>query len=618
MHALDDARVRPLAGGFSGSLLLLAEGWKGAAHTEPVVLKVDTFAQMRRELDGYYQVKDLFGKNVPTFSYPVVAGNRLGVAMELAAMEGRPETLQDAFEQADTEEALDRFTRRLEKTLALLSDKLYLNTRETSWVTPYRAFGLHTERQLRWLRDNSQLVVDYCGDAVPDAGRLDPARLEKMLRLIATNEDGVDAEICLTHGDLNLANVIYDAGDNIWFIDWTHCDLAPLELDFAKLESDVKFVMSKDFGFEDLSRLKKFEEYLLSARVPADVANLPDTLRFVKWDLRFRKILSTVTRVRQACFALKADEDWVVYRIALLRYALHTLSFDKKRGRGECDVPQLVHALYSVDTLVFNLVMDDFHLRIRTERPAAYPPRQRIGIDEAPWMLECPEYAPPYYVDPAVLAADHTRTSGGWADPEDFGEANTTRRLQPTEHQDEEGRPLNPRGRTGLRGRGLLGKWGANVAVAAVVTKPGAEPGTLDVLLGRRAAVPGLDLPKGFVQPGETADAAMSRILLTEVGWVPPESGDVIVEGYAYDARQTDHAWVELEAHLVYCDDDATPRTFSPGGDFEEAEWHPLTAETVNRLPSDQARIMREAVTKLEAADRLGNVQAGELLERTG
>jgi hypothetical protein len=76
------AEVRPLAGGFSGSLLLLANGWKGQARTEPMVLKVDNFVQMRRELDGYHQVKDFFGKHVPTFGYPVAVEDSIGVGME--------------------------------------------------------------------------------------------------------------------------------------------------------------------------------------------------------------------------------------------------------------------------------------------------------------------------------------------------------------------------------------------------------------------------------------------------------------------------------------------------------------------------------------------------------
>ena len=34
-----------------------------------------------------------------------------------------------------------------------------------------------------------------------------------------------------------------------------------------------------------------------------------------------------------------------------------------------------------------------------------------------------------------------------------------------------EGRPLNPRGRTGLAGRGVLGKWGPNHAADPIVTR---------------------------------------------------------------------------------------------------------------------------------------------------
>jgi hypothetical protein len=116
-----------------------------------MVLKVDNFAQMRRELDGYHQVKDFFGKHVPTFGYPVAAEDSIGVGMELAAMEGSPRTLQDTFEEADSDETLNRFLARLDKSLTLLADKLYRNTRERTWVVPYRSFGLHAEKQVKWL-----------------------------------------------------------------------------------------------------------------------------------------------------------------------------------------------------------------------------------------------------------------------------------------------------------------------------------------------------------------------------------------------------------------------------------------------------------------------------------
>jgi ADP-ribose pyrophosphatase len=611
------AELRPLAGGFSGSLLLLANGWKGGARTEPSVLKVDGFAQMRRELEGYHRVKDFLGKHVPTFGYPVAEQDALGVSMELAAMEGNPQTLQDTFEEAENDEGLNHFLARLEKSLTLLSDKLYRNTRETTWVVPYRAFGLHAEKQARWLVENAELIGSYLGDDLPSKGRVDPEKLAKLLRLISANPDGIDSEVCVGHGDLNYANVICDEVDNIWFIDWTHSDYAPLELDFAKLENDVKFVMSKMFDADDLARLRLIEEYLLEQRIPGDADSLPERLKFAKWDLRFRRILETVRRIRRACFDLKSSEDWLVYRVALLRYATHTLSFDKCRDRGECDPPQLMHALYSVEALIYNLVADDFHLRIRAERPESYPPRQRISIDEAPWMLDCDDYDPPYYVSPVVLENDRSKIDNGWADPEDFGLVRDLPRVADAKYSDDGGKPLNPRGRTGLAGRGLLGLWGPNLSVQVLVARENPDTGKPEILLGGTESSLLLEVPKGFVLPDESTEEAVERVLSLEAGWDPGrQEVQLVSEGYTYDSRQTDNAWVETQAFLVL--PEAVPTLLTPGVEFDEIKWRPLDAETVNRVPSDQARLIRESIPRLVESTLLDAAAGDQLLASTG
>jgi ADP-ribose pyrophosphatase len=610
--------LRPLAGGFSGSLLFIADGWKGDARTEPMVLKIDAFTQMRRELDGYHQVKDFFGKNVPTFGYPVTHGDYLGVGMELAAMEGRPATLQDTFEEAEDEGALTLFFTRLEKALDLLGDRLYRNTRETSWVAPFRAFGLHVERQLAWLKDNAEIIVGYVDEAGGVPERVDVEQLVSVASLIVRNEDGLENETCLQHGDLNFANVICDEGDNIWFIDWTHSGPAPLELDFAKLESDAKFVMSKAFEHDDLGRLKRFEDFLLAHPVPPDVDGLPDSLKFVKWDLRYRKILGTVRRVRQACFALKEADDWLTYRVALLRYATHTLSFDERRGRGECTPTMLMYALYSAEALAMDLVADDFHLKIRAERPPEYPPRQRISIDESIWILDCEEYDPPYFVSPEVLAADNTATPGGWADPEDASALGENLKTRESRFRDDEDRPLNPRGRTGIAGRGLLGLWGANLSVAPLIFRNSSVNGRLEVLLGTVEDDGPPELPKGFLLPGEDAAAGLSRVLQAETGWSPATAGEVVAEGYTYDPRQTDHAWVETRGVLILLGEEEAPDLFEPGGDFVDAGWWPLDAGTANRLPSGHAGLLREAVGRLRDSEHMDTEVAERFLAATG
>ena len=612
------ARLRPLAGGFSGSLLFLADGWKGEARTEPMVVKIDAFQQMRRELDGYYQVKDFFGKHVPTFGYPVSKGDSLGVAMELAAMEGSPETLQDTFEAAEGEQVVRRFMLRLDNALSLLSEKLYRNTSEKAWIVPYRVFGLHAEQEVVWLRENAVFVLQYLSQSGAGAPGANADQLTTMVRLIATNEDGVESEICLAHGDLNYANIICDEGNNTWFIDWTHSGSWPIELDFAKLENDVKFVMTKDFDLDDLARLQKFEEYLLAQRIPSDVDGLPDTLKFAKWDLRFRKILGVVRKIRRKCFALKKDDDWLVYRVALLKYAMHTLSFDKRRDRGECEVSQLMYALYSIEHLTFDLVGDDYHLRIRAERPSEYPPRQRISIDEALWVLDSPDYEPPYYVNPSVLENDRLKTPEGWADPEDVTEIKEELAERPAKRRDELGRPLNPRGRTGIAGRGLLGFWGCNLSVAAVVVRTNRLE-EMEILLRRTGDETELDLPKGFVLSDETPEVWLNRVMTHDTGWNPDGEGspEVVFEGFTYDPRQTDHAWVESRAYLFSEGEGHYPDTFKPGGEFDEVKWWPLTAENVNRVPSGQAKFIREALTKLKEKGQIEEALAEQLLVAT-
>lgn len=617
------AELRPLAGGYSGSLLLHAQGWRGASRTEPSVLKVDGYAQMRRELFGYYRIKDLFGKHVPTFGSPVEVDDRIGVAMELAAIEGSPNTLQDGFEAADSEQDLERFLQRLEKALELLSRRLYNNSRARSWLVPYRVFGLHAEKQALWLEENARIALSYVeagaqGGPLPEPLRLEPGALARRLRDVAANPDGLDCDQCLVHGDLNYANIICDEGENTWFIDWTHARRAPLEMDFAKLESDAKFVMSKDFGPEDLGQLCALEDYLLERRIPGDVRSLPARLQFAKWDLRYRKVLESVRRIRQACFAAKGSDDWLVYRIGLLRYATHTLSFDARRGRGECEPPQLLHALVSVDALLRHLSADGFHLKVRAERAPGYPPRQRVLRAEAPWEADCPSYDPPYHVAPQVLGAADGEAPG-WAEPEDLDALPDPRVWGEDARLDDEGRPLNPHGRTGIAGRGLLGRWGPNLSLAALVVRATSVPGDLEILLGGREGSARLSVLKTFVLPGERPEAALARLLETEAGWRP--SGDAarrepVFRGYVYDARQTDHAWVEALALLLRGDE--APDRFRPGGDLDSLEWWPLSAGVLNRLPEDQAGFLRRCVPRLVEEGRLPSAEGRALLEATG
>lgn len=77
---------------------------------------------------------------------------------------------------------------------------------------------------------------------------------------------------------------------------------------------------------------------------------------------------------------------------------------------------------------------------------------------------------------PGILKGDKP-----WADPEigvnftprwnEVEESGLDRRSYEGSYLVEDGYPLNPVGRTGLKGRGSLGKWGPNHAADCIVTR---------------------------------------------------------------------------------------------------------------------------------------------------
>lgn len=588
--------LQPLSGGFSGSFLFVAKGWKNDAQTEPMVLKIDNYSQMRREINGYFEVKDLLGKHIPHFGYPVSVGGNIGVGMELATMDGNPDTLQDTFERADIENSAALFNNRLAKALTLIGKRLYANTRKLERVSPYHQFGLNSSRQVKYLQQNIEVIASYIDEAPSLQVNIDFANIPQIFKMITSNDDGIESDTCIAHGDLNFQNIICDHVGNIWFIDWTHCSRHPNELDFAKLENDIKFVMSKAFDLEDLPQLRKFEDYLLNNQLPGDEKEIPDNLRFVKWDLRYRKILSAVRLIRESCFSLKTGEGWLVYQIALLKYATHTLSFDKRRGRGECNLQQLTYALFSTEQLLMNLAVDDFHLKIRGAKHPSYPARKRISIDYTSWRFDCPDYSPPYYVAPSVIENDYTKIANGWADPENI-------RLVERKFEgcktDKDGKPLHPRGRTGLTGRGLLGRWGGNPAVNCVIFRSGIKKDSFEVLLCKKGQEEIVTFPRGFVHPAQAEKAAMVSVLQKKCGWSEPLTSEIVSKGIAYDDRQTDNAWVEITTFSLLLDADQSPDFFSSKRSYEEVSWWSLDSVLAEILPPFQKEYLVLAATKL-------------------
>ncbi|XP_054974637.1 ADP-ribose pyrophosphatase, mitochondrial-like [Sorex araneus] len=223
------------------------------------------------------------------------------------------------------------------------------------------------------------------------------------------------------------------------------------------------------------------------------------------------------------------------------------------------------------------------HVKARTSPyPGSRVERSQVPDDKVSWQVEWPEYNPVQYTAHSVMAGP------GWADPP-VGTSNFSpkfnekdgpveRRSQNGLYQIEDGKPQNPAGRTGMVGRGLLGRWGPNHAADPILTrwkKDSKGNGTTHPESGRRilqfVAIKRKDcgewaIPGGMVDPGEKISSTLKREFCEEALNSLQKSGAekkelnkqlhklfsqehfVVYRGYVDDPRNTDNAWIETEA----------------------------------------------------------------------
>lgn len=239
------------------------------------------------------------------------------------------------------------------------------------------------------------------------------------------------------------------------------------------------------------------------------------------------------------------------------------------------------------------------HEKARRSHPA-YPARAPVQDEQVSWFTHFPTYKPTPFEHPCVAANDRTKKAGGWADPQNHRVLDFTKRKSYTYAQrqqgvssmvlDSEGRPMNPMGRTGMCGRGLLGKWGANHAADPLVTRYAeveVDDGTgtghtttkrvLQMVAIKRKDNGEWAIPGGMVDDGEKVSATLMRefreeavsmhaadvagaagkvdgvanrgaqfeALLQELFHESNPNARFVYKGYVDDPRNTDNAWME-------------------------------------------------------------------------
>lgn len=201
----------------------------------------------------------------------------------------------------------------------------------------------------------------------------------------------------------------------------------------------------------------------------------------------------------------------------------------------------------------------------RKQKHESYPERQEVKDHQVSWKYPFAKYAPPYFDAPSVLEAEKKVGEAFMQSlselrqemPELQFEFTLEDFLLPGNRAIREsclgsvtidgGVPLNPRGRTGLAGRGVLPEWGPNYRGEPVLTRINPETGKLEALLVKDKAGK-WTTPKGLGAVSESLNETVSRILEEELG-VQVSCDEVIFlsAGYVEDRRNTDNAWIEKQ-----------------------------------------------------------------------
>jgi len=193
-----------------------------------------------------------------------------------------------------------------------------------------------------------------------------------------------------------------------------------------------------------------------------------------------------------------------------------------------------------------------------------------------------------------------------------------------------DGVPLNPEGRTGINGRGVLGRWGPNHAADPIVTRWKRDSsGTIetDRNTGKRilqfVAIQRRDsgewaIPGGMIDPNETVSATLMREFMEEALNLLEKDeaerkalqdsimeffmkGDEIYRGYVDDPRNTDNAWIETVAINFHDEDNSVvgKLVLQAGDDARNVRWMDMNREI--NLYSNHSEFVRKTVSYCNA-----------------
>ena len=338
-------KLKGLSGGFSGNVVAGVQSWDLHGHEEvPHVLKIGSQSEMGRERASFERIQNVLGNNAPQVSDFADQGERGAIKYRYASMGGAgASTFQDEYRKGLE---LDEVRRVVEIVFGEQLMRFY-SAAELETCDLLEHYGFDD----RWAPEVRRNVEDILGE--PASGRIirpiPGAEVpnicdfyEKTLAHLPRRPAGRCYQ-SYVHGDLNAANIILDGHRNVWLIDFFHTRRAHVLMDLIKLENDLLYILTPLHGEEDLYHARTLTDRMMEVRdlaagLPALTETLPEP---------FHRAWETLQVLRSFYPRLVgSDRDPFQLWVGLLRYAVHTLSFQ------QASLLQKKWALYTAGRLV--------------------------------------------------------------------------------------------------------------------------------------------------------------------------------------------------------------------------------------------------------------------------
>jgi protein-tyrosine phosphatase len=295
----------------------------------PHVVKIGPQGPIGQERAAFEQIEGVLGNSAPRITEFADLGQRGALKYRYAAMGGGfSHTFQQLYCADLSPEKTERYLKTVfAEQLGRFYDAATLercNLLEYYAFSPQWAAGVRrrVEAILGRPADGETLPLPG-GSACPNLCHFYEETLAGILPLALGS-----SYFSYIHGDLNGANIIIDAQDNVWLIDFFHTHRGHVLKDLIKLENDLLYIFTPVQNEADLVQAIVLSNFLLRVEdlgrpLPAEP---PPNLTHPA----MRRAYQTI-RILRGFYPRLIQEDRNVLQLLIgqLRYAVHTLSFDE-------------------------------------------------------------------------------------------------------------------------------------------------------------------------------------------------------------------------------------------------------------------------------------------------